>query len=121
MGILISQHLSDCDGSHRQRDPIPVVSQGITVTSLTVSARGYDIIPESAKPVLNRHSVFRERVYKWLPKMTEMPRGHIFQSVLFQSSSSFWTQQSHDPLNSTQMANANSGATCFRYMQRCYL
>lgn len=57
MEILISQHLSDCDGSDRRRDLIPVLSRGITVTSLTVSARGYDIIPESARPAPNRHSI----------------------------------------------------------------
>lgn len=44
-----------------------------------------------------------------------------FQSVLFQSSGSFWAQQGRDPSDSTQMANAGSGATCFRYLQHCYL
>lgn len=57
MEILISQHLSECDGSDRRRDLIPVLSRGITVTSLTVSARGYDIIPESAGPALNGHNI----------------------------------------------------------------
>lgn len=57
MEILISQHLSDCDGSYRQRDLIPILSRGITVTSLTVSARGYDIIPESARPAPNRNNI----------------------------------------------------------------
>lgn len=59
MEILISQHLSDCDGSLRWRDLIPVLSQGITLTSLTVSACGYDMIPESARPVLNRYNIFQ--------------------------------------------------------------
>lgn len=52
-------------------------------------------------------------MYRWLPEMTGIPRGHIFQSTLFQSTGCVWNPVSLDPSCSTQMANANGGATCF--------
>lgn len=52
-------------------------------------------------------------MYRWLPEMTGIPRGHIFQSTLFQSTGCVWNPGSLDPSYSTRMANANGGATCF--------
>lgn len=55
----------------------------------------------------------RVYVYRWLPEMTGMPRGHIFQSTLFQLTGCVWNPGNLDPSYSTQIANANGGATCF--------
>ena len=52
-------------------------------------------------------------MYRWLPEMTGIPKGHIFQSTLFQSTGCVWNPGSLDPSYSTRMANANGGATCF--------
>lgn len=45
--------------------------------------------------------------------MTGIPRSHIYQSTLLQSTGRVWNPGGLDPSLSTRMANPDGSATCF--------